>query len=191
MGASVYTKLVTPHHASYMQRHLEPSQRSNCGIVLTHLFPVHPFCTPWKLLYPYGFLKFSGSRKGDIGNKWIKDQLYFAGFRHCILFQTIYAFLREWIVNTKAFESYLCNRFIQLYHLNKTNQMYTLIHLFPMHPFFTRWKQKTLAFFLCFQGIEKGCIGKMGYRNRAPVSCCCNMKNPHLRLNMKKYLKIS
>ena len=31
-----------------------------------------------------------------------------------------------------------------------------LSHLFPMHPFSAIWKrQKTL----CFQGVEKGCIG--------------------------------
>ena len=42
----------------------------------------------------------------------------------------------------------------------------TLInHLFPMHPFSTPWKQKTVRLktenrkvFWCFQGAEKGCI---------------------------------
>ena len=36
-----------------------------------------------------------------------------------------------------------------------------LIHLFPMHHFYTPWKtsEKRLTVLWCFQGVEKGCIG--------------------------------
>ena len=38
--------------------------------VLTHLFRMHPFLTPWK---PYVFWCFQGVKKGCIENKWVKD----------------------------------------------------------------------------------------------------------------------
>ena len=42
-----------------------------------------------------------------------------------------------------------------------------LINLFPMYPFSTPWKQKTvktLTVFWCFEGLEKWCIGKNGLK---------------------------
>ena len=41
-------------------------------MVLTHLFPMHPFSTPLKLTV---FLCFQGTEKGCIGNKWVDDIL--------------------------------------------------------------------------------------------------------------------
>ena len=34
--------------------------------ILTHSFPMHPFCTP-----PCGFLMFQGLVNGCVGNKWV------------------------------------------------------------------------------------------------------------------------
>ena len=42
----------------------------------------------------------------------------------------------------------------------ETGHTPSLTHSFLMYPFSTPWKhQKTLRFFLCFQGVEKACIG--------------------------------
>ena len=41
-------------------------------------------------------------------------------------------------------------------NLNQGRVSLTLItHLFPMHPFSTSWKQKTVKVFWCFLGVKK------------------------------------
>ena len=45
--------------------------------LLTNLFPVHPFSTPWKHYYHLTvFWYFQGVEKGCIGNEWVKGMLW-------------------------------------------------------------------------------------------------------------------
>ena len=52
---------------------------------------------------------------------------------------------------------------LQLINVGSLSEVYLswidLTHSFPMHPFFTPCKQKTVRFSDVFRGVEKGCIG--------------------------------
>ena len=45
-----------------------------CLIVLTHLFPMHPFPTSWKNKKALRFWYFQRAQKGYVGNEWVKNQ---------------------------------------------------------------------------------------------------------------------
>ena len=48
-----------------------PQKMRNSCFTLTHLFPMHPFSTPWKHQKTVRFsYVFRGNKKGCIGNKW-------------------------------------------------------------------------------------------------------------------------
>ena len=99
---------------------------------------------------------FSGVEKGFIGNEWVKYKLD----------------IESLLCTTKHVEKTSCNEVstIWIWHWMRNHtknqwqqNLFTkiiLTHLFLVHLFTPPRNHQKLAKIFCFQGVEKGCIGK-------------------------------
>ena len=88
--------------------------------VLTHLFPMHPFSTPWKH-QKTDRICFQGVEKGCIGDKWVKEIM-----ARIIVLRWLKTFgaRRNWERKSKAalLHRYFFFAFIRIYHFFRIEQ---------------------------------------------------------------------